>query len=112
MEFPLPCFVCGRELTSSTPLVAEGGEVPGINTPPSGGLHFTSPGNYGSTLWDPCNFAAEDPHYYLEINVCDGCVRERHDRVVTVCEVTKRSAPRVVRTPRAGIVDPDYWTED
>lgn len=104
MEFPLPCFVCGRELPSATPLLNE--EAPSLSQSPSGGLHFKSPGNYGSTLWDPCN-----PHFFLEINICDGCVREREVRVVTVREVTKTKRD-VLRTPKAGIVDSDYWTED
>lgn len=102
MEFPLPCFVCGREMISATPLLNE--EAPSLSSGPLEGLHFTSPGNYGSTIWDPCG------PFCLEINVCDSCVREGQDRVVTVhVDVSKK---KVERTLRAGIVDPADWKED
>jgi hypothetical protein len=101
MKFPLPCFVCGRELEPATHGPEE---VVELSAPPSGGLHFTSPGNYGSTVWDPACELRDGPKYYLEINVCDGCVRERQNRLVTV-----RESLDVRATPRSGIVDPDDW---
>lgn len=54
----LPCLVCAVELKAS---------MPGTNVP-SGGVQWSSHGNYGSALWD------EVDGRFLSINLCDECV--------------------------------------
>lgn len=71
---PLPCLVCGQELESvdagpqSKPL------WPG-SSQPHGATTFHSYGQYGSTAFDP------QDESQIEINVCDGCLVDRADRV-------------------------------
>lgn len=62
---PAPCLVCGVELK---PAFDDGGRQP------SGATTFTTSGHYGSGLFDDMGGAL------LEINVCDGCLRDRADR--------------------------------
>jgi hypothetical protein len=54
----LPCIVCDRELTN----------IDGPNQP-SNGIAFSTPGHYGTTVFDPMDGSR------LEINVCDPCMR-------------------------------------
>lgn len=56
-KMALPCFACGTELEN----------ISGPNQP-SRGLEFTTPGHYGTTVFDPMDGSA------LAINVCDGCL--------------------------------------
>ena len=62
----LPCIVCGKTL----PTVIEGSD-----NAPYGGTEFSTYGHYGSTFWD--SFYGEQ----LVLTVCDGCLRERSDRL-------------------------------
>ncbi len=41
--------------------------------PPYGATMFTSPGHYGSTVWDPFGFSGD----LLQITICDACLVER-----------------------------------
>jgi hypothetical protein len=70
----LPCFVCGDVLTNA---------VPDVENQPHGGTEFRTYGCYGSTFWD--SFDNQE----LVLNICDGCLRERTDRLA-------------VRTPSRG----------
>lgn len=56
----LPCIVCGLKLEQTGP----GGD----NNHPMDGLIFRSPGQYGSTKFDPVDGST------LEINICDPCI--------------------------------------
>lgn len=70
----LPCFACGRELEPA---------VSGIKNPPENqpyaGTTFYSPGQYGSTAWDPQTRGVE-----LELNLCDPCLLANHERVLRI----------------------------
>lgn len=63
----LPCLVCGKPFTSVF-------QTPDINQP-CDGTAFTTQGHYGSTVFDPMDSTQ------LEVNVCDPCLTEHHDRV-------------------------------
>ena len=65
MKETLPCIVCHKVLE---PVFKEEGVA---ENQPSSGLAFQTHGHYGSTVWD-----ADEMGRYLEINVCDDCVRE------------------------------------
>lgn len=61
------CFKCEKEMTS---IFEENvGEPPY----PSGGLLFKSPGNYGSTVFDPY-YPSSSRRQELVIYLCDECV--------------------------------------
>lgn len=65
----LPCIVCGKQLVN---VLGEGNQ-------PEDGLACTTPGHYGSTVFDPID------GNYLEFNVCDLCMVRAGDqgRVLT-----------------------------
>lgn len=65
MITPLPCLKCGRAL----PAVMED-----VTNQPHGGTVFTSPGQYGSTLFDPMNGE------FLEVNICDECLEDAGEK--------------------------------
>lgn len=44
---------------------------------PNDGLYFRTFGNYGSTFFDPMRDTA-----YLEIAICDGCMRARKEQIL------------------------------
>lgn len=70
----LPCIKCGRQLESAF----------GDNPPedaynqPYAGTTFTSGGHYGSTLYDPSTNMGSlgHTHEFIEINVCDPCLKD------------------------------------
>src|SRR4051794_10900173 len=64
----LPCVVCGCELED----VGHGG---GDGNQPYAGTAFQSHGHYGSTIYDPMDGR------YIEINICDPCLRDPGERV-------------------------------
>lgn len=78
----LPCFVCSRELEPA---------VTGISNPPENqpyaGTTFYSPGQYGSTAWDP-----QTPMVSLELNVCDPCLIAGAGRAARVVRMRKEVA--------------------
>ncbi len=83
------CLVCGKE---STP-------VQGILEQPYGATLFTSYGHYGSTVYDPPGWGARGR--YLQIVICDDCLRQKHDQI-----------KEVVITPRESIFDYRDWDPD
>lgn len=60
MSEALPCIVCKTALSN----------IDETGNQPSGGLAFTTPGHYGTTLFDPMD------GNLLEINICDPCLLE------------------------------------
>lgn len=84
----LPCIVCGY---APNPVDPDGDVV----NQPHGATVFDSHGHYGSTVHDPMM----DPHY-LEINVCDRCLRDRKDRVLYRIDIQRtESEYRVWEVP-------------
>jgi len=82
---PLPCICCGKELESAM------GD--GANNQPYAGTVFHSYGHYGSTIFDPMDGS------FIELNVCDDCLKER------------ASLRRVAfkKVPRSHSVPYKYW---
>lgn len=66
-EFALPCIACGKQLQNS---------FEDVENQPSEGTAFHTHGHYGSTIFDPMD------GQYLELNVCDDCLRKHSDRVL------------------------------
>lgn len=64
----ISCFSCDKELEN---LVYGSVEVH-----PQGGLHFSSQGHYGSTIFDPVGL-----NLSIEIAICDECVMRKMDRI-------------------------------
>lgn len=69
VSLPLPCVVCGKELSSAVPAGPDG--VMHSNTP-AGGVSFSASGNYGSALFDPMNTRDN-----LLLTICDDCIVEK-----------------------------------
>jgi DNA-directed RNA polymerase subunit N (RpoN/RPB10) len=61
VTLPLPCFTCGKTLHPVWPESDYRNQV-------NDGVTFTSPGNYGSTVFDAMDRSR------LVINVCDACL--------------------------------------
>lgn len=78
-----PCIVCGKELKS----------VMGEGNQPSGGLAFVTSGHYGSVAYDPM-----DGSQWLEINVCDECIRAASQKHQVLLG-------KVIHRP---VIDPEY----
>ena len=57
------CMICDKEILPEFP------EHPEINNPKDATV-FTSVGNYGSSIFDGLG------HAYLEVNICDDCMRK------------------------------------
>lgn len=63
----VPCLICGGELRNVLDT--------GFNQP-SGGLEFSTPGHYGTTVFDPMDGTR------LVVNVCDNCLVRSWKRVL------------------------------
>lgn len=87
------CFKCGEKLVSAM----SGKESFTVNCPPSNALVFTSRGNYGSTIFDPFMDSSD----YLEIMICDSCVKSNLDRVKRVVK-TETKIKMVAFDPEKG----------
>jgi len=62
---------------------------------------WSATGNYGSTLYDPMTGSCS-----LQVYICDTCLKEREDRVISI----NTEQPRPVHTLRRGILSPeDDW---
>ncbi len=58
---------------------------------PSGGMTFTSEGQYGTTVFDPMNGS------FLEINICDDCMKMREAEGGFILHGTPRRSRRETR---------------
>jgi hypothetical protein len=81
----LPCIACGVVLESAIPGTPT--ERP-INQPDKGTV-FTTHGQYGSTFFD------EMTGWFVEITVCDDCLRKNTDRIL-VGYTSRTSSTRYV----------------
>jgi len=63
----LSCIACGKELKNVDETAAN---------QPYKGTAFQSHGHYGSTIYDPMDGR------YIEINVCDECLKDKRERVL------------------------------
>lgn len=90
MELPAPCFICQRQLHPTFP-------GPDSDNTPSGATTFIAHGNYGSTVWDP----ASDSRW-LEINICDVCLRERRHAILLAEHPAITTPPPIYRAFEGG----------
>jgi hypothetical protein len=60
--------------------------------PPSDALLFISYGNYGSTVYDPCDPVGQE---YLVIVLCDSCAvaQAREQNVMHICKPLPQAPP-------------------
>lgn len=79
----LPCICCGKALQP-----AYGTEEIHTNQP-TDGLCFVTSGHYGSTVFDLCPG-------YLEISVCDDCVRAKTKEGFVAHIVKQRQTTEIV----------------
>lgn len=80
----MPCVICGRALKP-----AFGAPIVGGNPHQAdGAVMFTSPGNYGSVVYDEQPWSRR----YLLVNVCDACLTEA-GRLGRAIEVTAAPQP-------------------
>lgn len=86
----ITCFACGSELELLWP------DEPTLPPQCHDAVMFKASGNYGSTVYDPAAPGRQSPEHLL-INVCDGCLIRRADRVTLVKERIMR--PRLVCEP-------------
>lgn len=78
------CLICDCELEfkpSENPMV--------INSL-DGGLWFMASGNYGSTLFDPIN-----EEKYLQIAICDKCVKKNQDKVSHIFNIRSEKTAEI-----------------
>ncbi len=80
MEASLPCIACGAALRPVT--------VPMEVNQPYGGVAFTSPGHYGSRVWDDILGSS-----VLEINICDECLLAAGKRSAVLHVTPSMSTP-------------------
>jgi hypothetical protein len=66
----LGCFKCGKELESAFPPEHTD------DNQPYAGTTFVSHGHYGSTAFDAMDGS------FLELNICDDCLRANRDQVL------------------------------
>src|ERR1700761_9171480 len=69
------CFCCGMQLVPT-----DSGATDDANTPVDDGTHWSTQGNWGSTLYDECAGLNPRPNR-LEMVVCDWFLSERAERV-------------------------------
>lgn len=60
----VPCLICGKRLDDL-------GD--GVGNHPDDGIEFTSPGHYGTRLFDPHDGTR------LAVNLCDGCLEQKRE---------------------------------
>lgn len=75
----LPCFKCGKHLESAFPPEHTD------NNQPYAGTTFVSHGHYGSTVFD------EMSDSYLELNLCDDCLRANASEVLRVTPIPAKA---------------------
>lgn len=67
----LPCLKCGKELYEVFPLDLHNGFIQ-----PNHGLHFSTPGHYGSRVYDPMVSGEE-----MVICICDECIVANKNKI-------------------------------
>jgi len=72
-ESTIDCIVCGKELNNLQYEMQNGKTV---EVHPMNGLHFTTRGHYGSTIFDPMGTGE-----YLDVAICDVCIMKNLDKV-------------------------------
>jgi len=77
------CFSCGKNIEYDP----HGGMI-------SDALIFEATGNYGSTIFDPMGIGPSEE--YLEIHICDQCVKDRCQRVKHIA--VRRKKEHTVRS--------------
>ena len=85
---PWPCLICCRELERSS-----SGGMPKYHD----GLTFTSPGNFGSRLFDTVatHFVSESWGDEIALVICDDCVRSRMEHMLLL--TTDKPDPQTVQ---------------
>lgn len=78
------CVVCEKQLMSAG--TNHGEAEMELHDPPDNGVHFTTSGNWGSTVFDTWGSS------YLEGNICDECLKDKADKGLLVEVVPDRSA--------------------
>jgi hypothetical protein len=73
IENTIPCIVCKTPLDN---LEYESQNGSKVEVHPMYGLHFTSYGHYGSTIFDPMGTGEK-----LDIVICDKCLKDRMEHV-------------------------------
>lgn len=92
-DFEVSCLCCG--------------EPAGTFNSPNDATVWTSHGNYGSTLYDPDPGGVYDGRFFLEVSICDTCLKKHADRVVSV----SRTASRPTYATKQGVLNPeDDWS--
>lgn len=88
MTDTLPCIICDKALESAIP------EHDNHNQPYAG-TAFIASGHYGSTVWDPNDsmVLGAIPRY-LEINICDDCIRTKAKEEKYILFVQPQYVPR------------------
>lgn len=91
----LPCIVCRKALKDAFPGPSQGNQ-------PYPGLEFTTPGHYGSTIFDM------EPGR-LVVNICDDCITKasgdhlvRHRTLPPIGHKIARSVDTEWKSPHAG----------
>ena len=69
----IPCIVCNESLDNLEYELRDGTMC---EVHPMGGLHFSTRGHYGSTIFDPMGTGET-----LDIAICDTCVLNNIDKV-------------------------------
>lgn len=81
MRGKIQCFCCDTwletEIEDSDPLTLN---------PVYDGLIFRSPGNFGSTVFDPMPIGTEE---YLQVIICDGCIKTKIRRVTRIYNIER-----------------------
>lgn len=81
MKLPLPCIICDKDLQSVIPTVDKTAPTKDVleyqTNQPYAATTFETYGHYGSTVFDPMNSDC-----YLEINICDECLKKKKDKVL------------------------------
>ncbi len=71
------CFCCDKVLETECHIDSN----PMVLSPLYDGVWFRAPGNFGSTVFDPIpdKLRGEDP--FLQILICDDCLKKKSDEV-------------------------------
>lgn len=79
------CFCCGKVIETET------ADDPMTIGTAYGGLWFRSGGNYGSTIFDPMFFIPGRSEEWLQIVICDICVKTHAKRVTRIHNIKRKT---------------------